>query len=81
MNFPPGLGITDSIVNLEETFGKVVGRHKPMPPQERYAQLLRLGRGITTGRTGLPKGVHRFRKHEEANQWTLNQILLRIARK
>jgi hypothetical protein len=80
MKFPPGLGETDSIVNLEENIGKVVGKMKPVPPQERYAQLLHLGRRTFGDRTPLPKGVYRFQTHQLANEWEMRQIMKRTKR-
>lgn len=75
MNFPPGIGQTDSIVNLEENIGKWVGRKSYGPPQEAYAHLLRTGRAITGGKVPLPKGVFFFKSFEEANTWEMNHIL------
>lgn len=80
MKFPPGLGDTDSIVNLDEDIGKRVGAMKPVPPQKRYAALLRLGRGLTGGKTSLPKGVFRFETHDQSNAWEIQQILKRAQR-
>lgn len=77
MKLPPGLGDTDSIVNLEEDFGKFAGDMKPVPPQKRYAALLRMARVLTGGRTALPKGVFRFETHEQSNAWETQQILKR----
>jgi hypothetical protein len=80
MKYPSGLGDTDSIVNLDETIGRTVGDVKPVPPQQRYAALLRLGRGLTGGRTSLPKGVFRFETHKQSNAWETQQILKRANR-
>ena len=77
MKLPPGLGDTDSIVNLDEYIGLPVGNSKPVSPQKRYAALLRIGRGLTGGRTSLPKGVFRFETHEQSNAWETQQILKR----
>ena len=80
MKFPPGLGDTDSIVNLDEDIGKMVGGTKPVPPQKRYALLLRMGRGLTGGKTSLPRGVFRFETHEQANSWEMQQIIKQARR-
>jgi len=61
------------VVNLEETPGKVVGRRQPpadgltvTPAQE--AQDARAWKNAL--RTfPIPKGVYRFRTHEEADEW------------
>lgn len=80
MKFPPGLGDTDSIVNLDEHIGKRIGNQTPVPPQKRYAALLRMARGLTGGKTSLPRGVFRFETHEQANAWENQQILKRTKR-
>lgn len=77
MKFPLGLGDTDSIVNLDEDIGLTVGDSKPVSPQKRYAALLRISRGMTGGRTSLPKGVFRFKTHEQSDAWETQQILAR----
>jgi len=76
MNFPPGIGETDSIVNLDEKIGKWVGRKSFGPPQEAYAHLLRTTRAITGGKTPFPRGGgYRFKTFEEANAWETKHIL------
>ncbi len=80
MKFPPGLGETDSIVNLDEDIGRMVGGKGPVSPQKRYAEMLRMARGLTGGKTFLPKGVFRFQNHEQSNTWEMEQILKRAKR-
>lgn len=58
------------IVNLEETPGKVVGRGRPV----NYDRLVAMSEGIMP-RLPYPKGVFRFRTHEEANAWKDQNIL------
>jgi hypothetical protein len=61
------------VINVEETPGKVVGRRvvpadglAPSPAQTaRDARAWQ--RAFQTGR--VPKGVYRFRTHEEADEW------------
>lgn len=79
MNFPPGTGDTDSIVNLEEDIGKWVGRRRAPDPlrvrageKEDARRWSRLGGG-----TGIPKGVYRFRTHDEADAWLWKMITRR----
>jgi hypothetical protein len=61
------------IVNLEETPGKVVGRRKPsndslaVTEAQRGRAALAWKRSFGTMR--IPKGVYRFRTHEEADEW------------
>ena len=60
------------VVNLEENPGKVVGRDSARPDD--YDRLLESGKGILP-RLPYPKGVYRFRTHEEADAWTEHHIL------
>ena len=60
------------VVNLDETFGKVVGRDAAKP--EDYDRLVESGKGIMP-RLPFPKGVYRFRTHEEADAWMEHHIL------
>ncbi len=73
--FPAGLGETDSIVNLDEDIGKWTGRRTVGPPQEVYARLLRQGRSLSGGKTPFPRGVFRFKSHEQADAWNQTHIL------
>jgi len=67
------IGVMKPVVNVEETPGKVVGHRSapadglaPSPAQTvRDAQAWQ--RAFQTGR--VPKGVYRFRTHEEADEW------------
>ena len=58
-----------NVINLEEEIGKWVGRRTPpTDPFVAYDRLLRLGGQIRRA-TAYPKGVFRFRTHEEADAW------------
>jgi hypothetical protein len=80
MVIPDGIGETDSIVNLQEHIGKTVGRVKPVTPQRRYEQLLRLKQSVAGPLTPFPKGVYRFKSFEEANAWEMKHIMIRAAK-
>jgi len=60
------------IVNLEEKPAKVVGRNATEPQD--YDRLVAAAR-VLMPRLPFPKGVFRFRTHEEANAWTDHHIL------
>jgi len=68
---------TPAIINLEETIGKTVGRRRPSPDpmaagfamQDTLNQFLK-----SSGHALAPRGVFRFRTHQEANAWTLNMM-------
>ena len=68
------------IVNLEETPGKTVGRRQPpvnglvMTAAQRGADARAWKKAFKT--FPIPKGVYRFRTHEEADEW-LWQMLTR----
>lgn len=63
-------------IHFEEKIGKRVGRR--VLPQDRAAFGMALqNAGVGIAREfrlrGLPKGVYRFRSHEEANAWLMRQ--------
>jgi hypothetical protein len=60
------------VANLEENFGKVVGRTDVSPTD--YDRLADEA-GRIMGRLPFPKGVFKFRTHEEADSWTEHYIL------
>ena len=68
------------VVNLEETPGKTVGRRQPpadslaMSEAQRIEDARAWKKALRT--FPIPKGVYRFRTHEEADQW-LWQMLTR----
>jgi hypothetical protein len=61
-----------TVINLEETIGKTVGRRKPPVDPLRVADSS-IQRAVDYQRAFpcvMPKrGVYRFRTHEEADQW------------
>jgi hypothetical protein len=61
-------------VNLEETPGKVVGRIKERTPAEALAWLVRQFHAMGL-KLPYPRGVYRFRSHEEANAWEWNHMM------
>jgi hypothetical protein len=62
------------IVNLEESPGRIVGRRQGVD----YDRLVANARAIMP-RLPFPKGVYRFRSHEEGDEW-MSQHILRAAR-
>ena len=60
------------VVNLEESPGKVVGRI-PADGLD-YDRLVEASEALMP-RLPFPKGVFRFRTHEEADSWTEKHIL------
>jgi len=65
-------------INFEEKIGKTVGRRKP--PRDMFAfgmslqeNGIQLAKGLRL--RGLPKGVFRFRSHEEADAWLMKQLI------
>ena len=62
------------IVNLEETPVKVVGKIKRRTPAEAVERLV--ARFHEMGlKLPYPKGVYRFKTHEEANAWEWNHMM------
>lgn len=64
----------DPIVNLEETPGKVVGKIKRRTPAEAVAWMAAQFRAMGL-KLPYPKGVYRFKTHEEANEWEWNHMM------
>lgn len=63
-----------TVINLEETIGKQVGRRKPPTDPLRVASdLNKLATGLLTasGHKLPRRGVFRIRSHEEADQWMM----------
>lgn len=65
-----------AIINIEEHIGKTVGRRRPpdamsggMALQRTLNQML-----SSTGHRLAPKGVFRFKTHEEADAWKLRMM-------
>ena len=64
-----------TVINLEENIGKTVGKLKPdEDPFAAYARLLRLARPLYRP-TPYPRGVFRFKTHDEADQWHWKHIM------
>ncbi len=63
---------------MEENIGKTVGRRLlSAPMQTTPTQIAEAEQWRTAlGRVGIPKGVYRFKTHEEANEWWFQQVLL-----
>ena len=53
---------------------KVVGHRKPATGPEAAAGLLRLVRDLRMGKPFIPRGVHRFKSFEEAQEWSLKMM-------
>lgn len=60
------------LINLEEHPDKTVGRRAPKPAD--YDRLVDAAEAIMP-RLPFPKGVYKFRTHEEANAWEEKHIL------
>lgn len=68
--------MNDPVINLDEPIGKWVGRRKlPQPLDARLStrQQSEAWRAAFGG-VRLPKGVYRFKTHEEANEWELKMM-------
>ncbi|MHA3773963.1 hypothetical protein ACXR0O_20720 [Verrucomicrobiota bacterium sgz303538] len=68
----------EPIINLQETLGKVVGRRKLRPQQSlslhgaTKADMRAWQKAFPM--PSIPKGVYRFKSHEEADAWTWKMI-------
>ena len=65
-----------SVINVEETIGKTVGLRKPPGPFEN--SMLNRDAMIqfreSVGGVCIPRGVHRFKSHEEADEWMIHKL-------
>lgn len=65
-----------SVINIEETIGKTVGRRQlgdPLKAADGIQQFINEA-FATTGNRLTPRGVFRFKTHQEADQWMRNSI-------
>jgi hypothetical protein len=65
------------MINFEEEIGKVVGRRTLRPralsvATSRKADAIAWRKSL--GGVNVPRGVHRFRTHEEADEWLWRMI-------
>jgi hypothetical protein len=76
MDFDPNVM---PVINIDEKIGKTVGR-RTAPPRDpfKYAMGLQRVAGYlakeTWGRGLCPRGVFRFKSHEEADEWMLKML-------
>jgi hypothetical protein len=64
-------------INMEEKIGKTVGRRTEISDPLAYALALQeIASGLikATGRGLCPKGVFKFKTHEEADAWMLRMM-------
>jgi hypothetical protein len=64
-------------INVEETIGKVVGRRTKVPDALSVAPNGKrdaIAWRESFGGVRVPRGVHRFRTHEEADEWLWRMI-------
>jgi len=65
-------------INIEENFGKTVGKRQPPSDSIRYASDLNQsldGFQKKLGVRGTPRGVYKFKTHEEADEWQIQMAL------
>jgi hypothetical protein len=63
----------EPIINLDDPVGKTVGRRKA--PRDALSYALGLQRALNQiAPLPIPRGVYRFRSHEEADQWLMDRL-------
>lgn len=69
-------GDVEPIINLEDEPGKTVGRRVAEDAFEYGMRLQSAGSSIQqeSGIRFVPKGVYRFKTHEEADEWLLTMM-------
>jgi len=65
------------VINMEETIGKTVGRRKISTRNTDYGLGLQTSLGQLF-RSQVPKGVFRFRSHQEADQWLMDHLTRKL---
>lgn len=71
--------MSDAVINLEEKIGKTVGRRTKLRDAFEYGMgLQRAGSELAQALGGprYPKGVFRFKSHEEADAWLMKYRIL-----
>ncbi|MGJ8633045.1 MAG: hypothetical protein ACSHX7_03930 [Luteolibacter sp.] len=61
------------IINIEENIGKTVGKRKPPHPLDPTSHSIKRAKEWSQAFPPFmtPKGVYRFKTHEEAEQWKI----------
>lgn len=69
--------MSDPLINLDEPIGKWVGRRKLPKPLDALRSTKQSSRQWRAAFGGVrcPKGVYRFKTHEEANEWELRMMI------
>ena len=72
----------EPVINIEEKIGKTVGRRRaPDPLKTSATQIAEAEQWLAArGRTGMRKGVYRYKTHEEANASWIEEILRAVNR-
>jgi hypothetical protein len=78
----PCLVVKQPFINVEERIDRFVGR-RTKPPDALSVETSRKADAIawrkSLGGVHVPRGVHRFRTHEEADEWLWRMIVRRRA--
>jgi hypothetical protein len=61
----------DPIINLQDPAAKIVGRRTPAPDSTMAAQKLGAELAASLKLPMPPRGVYRFKTHEEADAWLM----------
>ena len=74
---------THPVFNVEETIGKTVGKRKPAsnPLSMRIHHKRAGGSRHVLPVLGVPRGVYRFKTHEEADEWMIKMLAKTAAEK
>jgi hypothetical protein len=64
------------VVNIDDPVGKVVGRRANIPERHYTDYALAMQKSLRGfSRSRFPKGVFRFKSHEEADQWLMDHSI------
>ena len=68
-----------TVINVEEKIGKTVGKRRPPADSLAYASDLNESQNQfrkKLGVRGFPRGVYKFKTHEEANEWEIKMAVM-----
>jgi hypothetical protein len=68
---------THPVINIEETIGKTVGKRRDVAKSLRVKEDSKAAaeawrKALPAG--GIPKGVYKFKSHEEADEWLIKMM-------
>jgi hypothetical protein len=68
------------VVNIEDPVGKVVGKRAKLTESNYIDYALGMQKCLGSfPQSKFPRGVYRFKSHEEADQWLMDHLIRKLA--